>query len=444
MSSIRFTNPAHWAAIEGHLEEARGERFAFGFVDLIANGAGGPILEIVDVALIDDHDVEHEATGWCVSDAALDEVHNRAAAERLGLIEFHNHGLGPPRFSRTDETALARMVPYTIDFLGVPYAAAVWAEGIVHAEWWRVGASGEVERGEFSTVLVLGDHLRVLNAPVVEDPRFDRQLPLLGTSGQAAIGSLRVAVVGAGGTGSHAALQLAYMGFRNVLVLDGDSVEETNLNRLVTAGYDDLGLPKNVVTKRRVQSVDPKCRVDARGALTSGGDPVDLLDVDLIIGCVDHDGPRHQLNQVAIATRTPYVDIATGVDCSVDPPAVGGRVIFVRPGRPCLTCLNELDSAEIGRWAKPLEQQALDRLHGYGTGGANPSVVYLNGLAVSAALAEIGAWIAGSRSPANWLDIDLIGGRNRPGTYVGPLDVGEPVNGCIDCARRPAHHVKSA
>ena len=61
-------------------------------------------------------------------------------------------------------------------------------------------------------------------------------------------------------------------------------------------------------------------------------------------------------------------------------------MILTRPGRPCLTCLGELDSAEIGRWAKSLDQQALDRLYGYGTGTPNPSVVYLNGLSVSAAL----------------------------------------------------------
>jgi hypothetical protein len=444
MSSIRFTDPDHWSAIEAHLAAARGERFAFGFTDLLSDGASEPTIEVVGIALIDDRDTEREANGWCVSDSALDRVHNQAAAAGYGLIEFHNHGLGPPGFSRTDEAALERMVPYMIEFLGRPYAAAVWAKGAVHAEWWRAGEDGNVERREFSTVLVLGDQLRVLNARAVDDGRFTRQLPLLGPSGQAAIASLRVALVGAGGTGSHAALQLAYTGFRDIVILDGDSVEETNLNRLVTASRADLGLLKNVVARRRLQSIDQKCRVETRGALTPGGFPHELLDVDLIIGCVDHDGPRQRLNEIAVATRTPYIDIATGVDASGDPLAVGGRVIFVRPGRPCLTCLNELDSAEVGRWAKPVEQQALDRLHGYGTNAANPSVVYLNGLAVSAALAELASWIAGSRRPADWLDIDLVGDPGRPGTYVGPLEVGEPVHNCIDCSRRPAPDLKLA
>jgi hypothetical protein len=438
MSSIKFTHPSHWMTIERHLEEATGERFAFAFIDLVSNGAKGPVVEVIDVVLIDDSEVEAHRSGWSISDDALDRVHNQAAASGSGLIEFHNHRLGPPGFSTTDEKALAPMVAYVTDLLGDFYGAAVWAEGTLHAEWWRPIANGDIERDTFSTVIVLGDHLRVLNSHPVNDRRFGRQLPLLGPRGQSAIARLRIAVVGAGGTGSHAALQLAHMGFRHVTVLDDDMVEESNLNRLVTADRADLGLPKNLVAKRRMQSVDERCQVQAFGALTADGRHPELLDVDLIIGCVDHDGARHRLNQIAIAGRIPYMDIATGVDDSFSPMAVGGRVILMRPDRPCLTCLGELDSAEIGRWAKPADQQALDRLHGYGTGTPNPSVVYLNGLSVSAALAELAAWVSGSRPPAEWLDIDLIGTSTMPGVHIGPVGLGDPAPNCIDCSRRKA------
>jgi hypothetical protein len=106
--------------------------------------------------------------------------------------------------------------------------------------------------------------------------------------------------------------------------------------------------------------------------------------------------------------------------------------VFVLPNRACLTCLDELDSAEIARWAKPSDQQNLDRLHGYGTGTANPSVVHLNGLAVNAALAELAAWLSGARSPAPWLDIDLLGNPKQPGIQIGPRQVAERSGGCID------------
>ena len=434
MSSLRFTNPDQWDAIERHLSAAVGERFAFALTETLHHGPRGPLVEVVEVLLVDDSDVVRDMDGWAISEVALDTIHNRARAARRGLVEFHNHGLGPPRFSTTDERALAPMVGYMIELLGVPYGAAVWAEGVVHAEWWRPGARGETERGAFSTILVLGERLRVLNAHPVSDPRLVRQLPLLGAAGQAAIASLRVAVVGAGGTGSHVALQLLYMGFRHVLVLDDDLVEESNLNRLVTADKADLGLPKNSVAKRRMQGVDPECRVQALPGLTPDGDHEELDDVDLIFGCVDHDGPRQRLNRIALSTRTPYIDVATGVDSQHEPVAVGGRVILARPGRPCLSCLRELDSAEVGRWAKPPEQQVVDRLHGYGTTVPNPSVVYLNGLAVSAALAEVAAWISGTRPPADCLQIDLVGEPGKPGVFVGPLALGMPDPLCVDCA----------
>jgi cytochrome c553 len=183
-----------------------------------------------------------------------------------------------------------------------------------------------------------------------------------------------------------------------------------------------------------MRAIDPRIKVRTLPGLTPVGAHPELNDVDLIIGCVDHDGPRHRLNQIAIDTRTPLLDIATGVDDRGTPLALGGRVALILPGEACLTCHGELDSAEISRWAKPEHERALDRLHEYGTGTSNPSVVYLNGLAVNAALAEIGAWISDARSPARWLDIDLMGTATSPGTQIGPRRVPARDPGCVDCA----------
>lgn len=435
MSTLKFTNPTHWARIEHHLAGANGERFAFAHTRTLSDGADGPVLEVLDITLIEDYDVEHDTTGWYLTNSALDQVHNQALIGGYGLAEFHNHPFGPPGFSRTDETALTPMANYTLDLLnGTPYVAAVWAEGAVHAEWWRHDPQGETERRPFRTVTVVGDQLHVLNAPPLGDERFTRQVPLLGPDAQAVIATMRVAVVGAGGTGSHVALNLAYLGFRDVLVLDDDIAETTNLNRLVTAEAADLGTPKNILARRRMRAIDPLIAVNCLPALTVVGEHPELADLDLIIGCLDNDGPRNRLNQIAVDNRTPYLDIATGVDDTATPIALGGRVIFVLPGGPCLTCLQELDSAEISRWAKPEAQQDLDRLHGYGTTTANPSVVYLNGLTVNAAFAELAAWIAGARPPARWLDIDLMGNATHPGIQIGPRRVKERDAGCISCA----------
>jgi molybdopterin/thiamine biosynthesis adenylyltransferase len=434
MSTLKFTNPDHWARIEQHLAEATAERFAFALTNTIDNGIEGPVLEVAGVILIGDRDTERGHNGWYLADQALDRVHNQAVAAGNGLVEFHNHHLGPPGFSHIDETALTPMVGYVLDLLhGTPYGAGVWAQGSVRADWWRLDGNGGVQRGRFRTVTVIGDRLQVINASPITDERFSRQLPLLGADAQAAIATLRVAIVGAGGTGSHVALGLTYLGFRDVLVLDDDLVETSNLNRLVTADQADTGSPKTIVARRRMRAIDPASQVRALPGLTATGNHPELNDTDLIIGCVDHDGPRHRLNQIAVDTRTPYIDIATGVDNAHESLALGGRVVLLLPDGPCLTCLDELDSAEIARWAKSYDQQALDRLHGYGTGTPNPSVVHLNGLAVNAALTEVVAWLSGARRPARWLDIDLLGNSTRPGIQIGPREIAERNAGCIDC-----------
>ncbi|HEX8095359.1 ThiF family adenylyltransferase [Jatrophihabitans sp.] len=435
MPALKFTDPDHWQGIERHLGQVGGKRFAFAYTRTIANTAAGPVLEVVDTTLVDELDTTRGIDGWHLGDQALDHVHNHALATGLGIVEFHNHDHGPPGFSHTDEDSLAPAVSYCLELLaGTPYGAAVWADGALHAEWWRTDAGGRVERGQFSTVTVLGDQLRVLNAKPVFQERPARHLPLIGTRAQAALTAIRVAVVGVGGVGSHVAQGLAYLGFGNVLLMDDDLVEITDLNRMVTAGYTDIGQQKTQVTHRRMRAIDPLIDVSTAGGLTVAGEHPELEDVDLIIGCVDDDGPRNRLNQIATRTRTPYLDIATGADDSVQPFTLGGRVILTTPHGPCLSCLGELDAAEISRWARTADQQESDRLRSYGAGGKSPSAVYLNGLTVNAALTELAAWLSGARPPAPWLDVDVIGDLSRPGTQVGPRQVNGPDPGCITCA----------
>lgn len=434
MSTLRFANKAHWDELEDHFTDATGERFAFALTRTLTNGRDGPVLRVEDVELIRDDEVEHDMTGSTIRDAALDRVHNRAITGQLGLVEFHNHSHGPPGFSHTDELALGPMADYVIDLLdGRPYGAGVWADRAVHADWFRPGSGGS-ERGTFRSVAVVSDRLRILNARELEEARFARQLPILGRAGNAILRALRVAVVGSGGTGSHAITLLAYLGIRDFVLLDDDIVETTNLNRVVTAEPADINAPKTLVAKRRVLSLDPDARVETMPGLTPTGKHPELVGVDLIVGCVDNDGPRHRLNEIALGAGVPYIDVGTGVDTEVNPPATGARIAFVLPGGPCLSCTEELDPTEVGRWYKPADQRELDRVHGYGTDEAAPSVVHLNGLAVNAAIGEIVAWITGARPPARRLNVDLDGDPVLHGTRVMPSTHTTRRRGCVDCS----------
>jgi hypothetical protein len=440
MSALKFTNSAHWFEIEDHLTSTHGERFAFAHTRQLASARIGPVLEVVGVELIEDGDVESDRSGWSIREDALDRVHNGAVRAGYGLVEFHNHREGPPGFSPTDRAGLGPMAEYVTGLLaGRAYSAGVYAAGRVHVEYWERTAKG-LSHDTFRSVSVLGDHFRLLNAPPsMRSGRLARQSTVLGDAGSDTLARLRVAIIGSGGTGSHAGIGLIHLGVNDVLVLDDDHVEDTNLNRLVSAGHADIGAPKNMVARRRMREIDPGAEVMALPALSATGEHPELDDVDLIFGCVDHDGPRDRLNRIAIETATPYFDIATGIDLTASPPHVGGRVVLVTPGGACLYCLGELDPAEVGRWAKTDVQQALDRAHGYGTTQPNPAVVHLNGIAVYSAIAEFVAWISGQRPPAQWLDIDLSGSMARSnspwGTRVNPRRPADRNPTCVACGR---------
>lgn len=60
----------------------------------------------------------------------------------------------------------------------------------------------------------------------------DRQ-SFLGQESAQTIQRARIAVIGLCGGGSHVSQQLAHIGFRNVLLVDHDSADDTNINRMV-------------------------------------------------------------------------------------------------------------------------------------------------------------------------------------------------------------------
>jgi molybdopterin/thiamine biosynthesis adenylyltransferase len=73
-----------------------------------------------------------------------------------------------------------------------------------------------------------------------------------------------VGIVGLGGGGSHIVQQLAHLGFRNLVIYDGDLVEESNLNRLVGATSADAaeGASKFSLALRMIRGLEPAAEVD--------------------------------------------------------------------------------------------------------------------------------------------------------------------------------------
>jgi molybdopterin/thiamine biosynthesis adenylyltransferase len=244
------------------------------------------------------------------------------------------------------------------------------------------------------------------------DSRFDRQLPLFGKTGQDQLRAARLAVIGAGGTGSAVITQLAMLGVGSIVVVDHDDIEESNRNRHFCARHTDPvpGTPKVSVARRMVGEYDPDITVECiHASVLSPGGFAAVKSADYVIGCVDLEGVRLVLTELCAAYDKPYIDVSSGVEPG-EPPRYGGRVCCAIGGSGCLVCTGELDIAEAARDLESSAQRK-DREAIYGVrtellGVRGPSVVSINAVVASLAVTEFMKLCTGLDQPARVIKYD--------------------------------------
>jgi proteasome lid subunit RPN8/RPN11 len=109
---------------------------------------------------------------------------------------------------------------------------------------WRVGDGWRLSRAYDSAL------------PQIS-PIFDRSVRAFGSSIQGTLNNLRVAVVGCGGTGSSTAEQLVRLGIRNIMLIDADSLTESNVTRVYGSTPDKVGQPKVEVLQGHLFKIAP-------------------------------------------------------------------------------------------------------------------------------------------------------------------------------------------
>ncbi|MBQ5905608.1 MAG: ThiF family adenylyltransferase, partial [Clostridia bacterium] len=91
--------------------------------------------------------------------------------------------------------------------------------------------------------------------------QFSRTEMLIGKNALATLKKSRVAVFGAGGVGGYVIEALARSGVGAIDIIDNDTVSESNINRQIIALRSTIGLLKTEVVKKRVEDINPECKV---------------------------------------------------------------------------------------------------------------------------------------------------------------------------------------
>lgn len=141
-------------------------------------------------------------------------------------------------------------------------------------------------------------------------PDYSRQmaLPDVGTEGQQRLRSARVAVIGAGGLGVPVLQYLAGAGVGELVIVDGDRLEASNLHRQTWYALADCGDMKATLAARRVHALNPTVTtVTHTERLTETSAEAVLQGCDLILDCTDNFATKFLLNDLAHRLATPVI-----------------------------------------------------------------------------------------------------------------------------------------
>jgi len=335
-----------------------------------------------------------------------------ARRETSAIVFVHSHpGLDPPVFSAVDDEGEVHLAGFLAGrHPGYSHAALVISAGGARAR--LLGADEEIR------VISIGPNREVifdpLNAPEAHKTIFDRQIRAFGTAGQQALQALRVAVVGLGGTGSLIAQQLVHLGVRDLILVDPDVIDETNLNRVANATANDIGRPKGDVAAQYIHAIAKDAVVaNIAGDVTRSVVARELLNADLIFGCTDSHGSRAVLQQISYQYMIPLIDMGVTITTATGQIShIFGRVQLLAPGLACFTCDGLLNPAEVRQdMMTPFEREADPYIQGVREPA--PAVMSLNGTVASVAITMMLSMVSGIPSKGRHILYNAIASTMR-------------------------------
>ena len=140
--------------------------------------------------------------------------------------------------------------------------------------------------------------------------RFSRQimLPDFDITGQERLLSAKILLIGLGGLGSPIAMYLAAAGVGEMVLVDDDQVDASNLQRQIAHREQDVGVNKAQSAAKAVKDLNSNTRVTIIERRLEGTELASQIDyVDLVIDATDNFVSRYLVNRLCWQTKTPLV-----------------------------------------------------------------------------------------------------------------------------------------
>ncbi|AZZ92412.1 ThiF family adenylyltransferase [Hahella sp. KA22] len=262
--------------------------------------------------------------------APLREVFRRCEEEKLVFGFVHNHPEGPNEFSIKDDDNEITLLKAISNRNGkdITFVAMLWTKSGWKA---RVRAAALPEKAlPVRHTLVTTDPLKIYGYRESSEDHSEihkRGATAFGQPFVDMLQSLRVGVVGTGGTGSPFATLGARAGIGELVLIDGDDLALSNLNRVRGLKRNDVGKNKASKLKDFIEDIGVSVKVGAyESIIDSDPKALDALaSCDVVVGCTDDFVGRDVMNIAIYAYAQLYIDLG-----------LGGRIMDDKRGQPVL------------------------------------------------------------------------------------------------------------
>lgn len=279
-----------------------------------------------------------------------------AIERKEGVVFFHSHpSPGWQGMSTDDVIAETRMAPTVFATTSLPLLGLTLGnDGAWSARFWMKDKTKKrkYDCNWCESVRVIGKRLKItfndnLLLSNLDSEKQLRTISAWGTRTQEDLSRLRVGIVGLGSVGSIIAEILSRTGISNFTLIDFDTVEEKNLDRLTNIFKGDIGRAKVLAIKdgimRSATSLDVSvdcCEYsicERKGFESS-------LNCDILFSCVDRPWARQSLNFIAYTHLIPVIDGGIMVRTNKHNTNIVGadwKAQTVGYKRTCLECLGQ-------------------------------------------------------------------------------------------------------
>ncbi len=337
-------------------------------------------------------DYIHGKIGYrALSPKFIHRLITRARDERLAYLAVHNHGSDHVvGFSVVDIDSHERGYPALLQITrGMPVGALVFGRRSIQADIWLPDGI----RLSLDCAVVVGNTIRRLTPSPNRDRGepvrvYDRQIRMFGKVGQAELARCRVGIIGLGGIGSMVAEYLSRLGVGQFCLVDDDSVEDSNLSRIVGASVSDAAEEclKIKVAQRLILQGNDRAEIHiVPDDVAKESAAKALISCDYLFLAADSMRARLVFNALVHQYLIPGVQLGSKIRSD----SLGALVEVmsanrpVRPGHGCLWCNQLIDQTQLSKEAKTDEER---KAQAYGVEEPNPSVISLNAISASHAV----------------------------------------------------------